>query len=168
MTGDPGQAWHALTCTEAPSGEIWLGAAADAAARPSAQAPAAPACAPAVSADGAGAPWAAHTISHLGALNGQPHPAAGVSTARAWFPLHSGGINDTLAWAEVSIRPLAPGEPHDEESTIAAPGLDLALQQSVRQTLAGARHFDGKGRKPPEHFSKRIHLNEKGQLSCPF
>ncbi len=127
VTGDPGQAWHALTRSEAPSGDIWLGAAADTAA----------------SADGA--PWAAHTISHLGALSGQPHPAAGVSAARAWFPLHSGGINDTLAWAEVSIRPLAPGEPHDEESTIAAPGLDLALQQSVRQTLAGARHFDGKG-----------------------
>jgi hypothetical protein len=85
-----------------------------------------------------------HTITHLGALHGHADPAAAVSSARAWFPLHSGGINDSLDWIEVSVHPLdSPGA--DEEDTIAAPGLDLAAQAEVRQTLAAARHFDGKG-----------------------
>ncbi len=85
-----------------------------------------------------------HTISHLGALHGHADPSAAVSSARAWFPLHSGGINDSLDWVEVSVHPLdAAGA--DEEDTIAAPGLDLAAQTMVRQTLAAARHFDGKG-----------------------
>ncbi|WP_342114956.1 hypothetical protein [Pseudoduganella sp. OTU4001] len=85
------------------------------------------------------------TISHLGELTGQPHPRGGLSSARAWFPLHSGGINDALSWVEVSVRPLQASGQHDEESSIAAPALDLAMQQSVRQTVAGARHYDGKG-----------------------
>jgi hypothetical protein len=151
VTGDPEKAWQAIARAGAASGEIWLGAMPKPAARAGAHsatgATGDAAIHPAASDDGAAAPWAAHTISHLGTLSGQPHPAAGVSSARTWFPLHSGGINDTLAWVEVSVRPLDPsGEPqHDEEATIAAPGLDLAVQQSVRQALAGARHFDGKG-----------------------
>ncbi|MRW88774.1 hypothetical protein GJ699_02105 [Duganella sp. FT80W] len=83
-------------------------------------------------------------ITHLGALSGHADPSAAVSTVRAWFPLHSGGINDTLGWLEVSVFPLqAPATA--EEDSIAAPGLDLAAQQEIRQTLVAARHFDGKG-----------------------
>lgn len=123
VTGDPAQAWRLLGAAAA-AGETWLGAANDSAPDEA---------------------WAAHAISHLGELTGHAHPRAGIASARAWFPLHSGGINDTLAWVEVSIRPLPPDAAHDEESTIAAPMLDLAMQQSVRQTLSGARHFDGKG-----------------------
>jgi hypothetical protein len=85
-------------------------------------------------------------ISHLGGLRGQADPAASVSSARAWFPLHSGGLNDSLGWVEVSVRPLAPGhEPCEEEDSIAVPGLDAAEQLAVRQALAGARHFDARG-----------------------
>ena len=83
-------------------------------------------------------------ISHLGALSGHADPSAAVSSARAWFPLHSGGINDTLSWVEVSVYPLE-GPGVDEESTIAAPGLDLTVLNTLRQTLSAARHFDGKG-----------------------
>jgi hypothetical protein len=83
-------------------------------------------------------------IAHLGALSGHADLSAAVSTVRTWFPLHSGGINDTLGWLEVSVFPLdAPAA--SEEDSISAPGLDLAAQQEVRQTLAAARHFDGKG-----------------------
>jgi len=81
-------------------------------------------------------------LRHLGALSGQPDVSASVSSARAWFPLHSGGINDSLCWVEVSVYPLAAGEAPDDEA-IAAPGLDSARQHAVRQALAGARHFDG-------------------------
>lgn len=98
-------------------------------------------------------------ITHLGALSGHADPSASVSTVRTWFPLHSGGINDTLGWVEVSVFPIESDAPaaeqsanathtaaaNPEEDTIAAPGLDLTVQQEVRQTLAGARHFDGKG-----------------------
>ena len=77
---------------------------------------------------------------HIGAFSGQPDVAACVSRARAWFPLHSGGINDSLGWVEVSVYPLADAV---EEDAIAAPGLDSARQAAVRQALAGARHFDG-------------------------
>ena len=81
-------------------------------------------------------------LHHLGAFSGQPDVAASVSSARAWFPLHSGGINDALCWVEVSVYPLTEGEALDEEA-IAAPGLDGVRQQAVRQVLTGARHFDG-------------------------
>ena len=81
-------------------------------------------------------------LHHLGALTGQPDVAASVSSARAWFPLHSGGINDSLCWVEVSVYPLEAGEDANEEA-IAAPGLDGARQHAVRQALLGARHFDG-------------------------
>ena len=99
-------------------------------------------------------------ITHLGALTGHADPSAAVSTVRAWFPIHSGGVHDELAWVEVSVFPINAGaaqpasgaadathvaSAHGEEDTIAAPGLDLAAQQEIRQTLAGARHFDGKG-----------------------
>lgn len=98
-------------------------------------------------------------VTHLGALTGHADPSAAVSTVRAWFPLHSGGVNDELAWVEVSVFPIdaapAAGDvsanathtaaANSEEDTIAAPGLDLGAQQDIRQTLAGARHFDGKG-----------------------
>lgn len=82
-------------------------------------------------------------LPHLGALNGHPDPAAGVSRARAWFPLVSGGAGDSLCWVEVSVRP----SPHEdeEEASIAAPGADCALQAKVREVVAGARHFDGRG-----------------------
>ncbi|MFC5481139.1 hypothetical protein [Massilia suwonensis] len=81
-------------------------------------------------------------LQHLGALLGQPDAAASVSSARAWFPLHSGGINDSLCWVEVSVYPLAPGEDVGDEA-IGVPGMDGVRQQAVRQALLGARHFDG-------------------------
>jgi len=83
-------------------------------------------------------------ISHLGALSGHADPSAAVASARAWFPLHSGGINDTLSWVEVSVYPIDSAGA-DEESTITAPGLDLTVLNTLRQTLSAARHFDGKG-----------------------
>lgn len=84
-------------------------------------------------------------LDHLGGLTGHADPSAAVSSARAWFPLHSGGINDSLGWVEVSVHPLeAGGQAVDEEDTIAVPGLDLTVQLAVRQALAGARHFDGR------------------------
>ena len=82
-------------------------------------------------------------LSHLGGLTGHVDPSAAVSSARAWFPLHSGGVNDRLGWVEVSVYPLADGG--EEEDTIAAPGLEPTVLLAVRQTLAGARHFDGRG-----------------------
>ena len=86
-------------------------------------------------------------IGHLGALDGHADLASAVSSVRAWFPLHSGGINDALAWVEVSVFAIEVGAHDDggEEETITAPELDLAAQQDVRQALAGARHFDGHG-----------------------
>jgi hypothetical protein len=84
------------------------------------------------------------SISHLGALSGHTDQSAAVSTVRTWFPLHSGGVNDTLGWLEVSVFPLDASAP-SEEDAIAAPGLDLAAQQELKQTLSAARHFDGKG-----------------------
>jgi hypothetical protein len=86
----------------------------------------------------------AERLAHLGMLAGQPDPGAAVSSARAWFPLHSGGINDSLCWVEVSVYPLA-RDSGDEEDAIAVPGLDLTQQLAVRQALAGARHFDARG-----------------------
>jgi hypothetical protein len=83
-------------------------------------------------------------LAHLGLLTGQPDAAAAVASARAWFPLHSGGINDSLCWVEVSVYPLT-REGGDEEDTIAVPGLDLTQQLAVRRALAGARHFDARG-----------------------
>jgi hypothetical protein len=80
-------------------------------------------------------------LAWLGQLTGQPDTACAVSSARAWFPLHSGGINDSLCWVEVSVYPLVAGEPEDEDM-IAVPGLDLTQQLTVRQALTGARHFD--------------------------
>jgi hypothetical protein len=81
-------------------------------------------------------------LQHLGALSGQPDAAASVSSARAWFPLHSGGINDALGWVEVSVYPLDAGG-SNEEQAIAAPGVDGVRQEALRQVLLGARHFDG-------------------------
>jgi hypothetical protein len=83
-------------------------------------------------------------LAYLGMLTGQPDAAAAVSSARAWFPLHSGGINDSLCWVEVSVYPLdaSSREGGEEEDTIAVPGLDLTQQLAVRRALAGARHFD--------------------------
>lgn len=84
-------------------------------------------------------------LSHLGQLDGHPDPGARVSSARAWFPLH-GGADDALGWVEVSVHPLAPDAARvDEEQTIVVPGADAARQLAVRQALAGARHFDGRG-----------------------
>lgn len=84
-------------------------------------------------------------LPHLGALAGHTDPAAATSTARAWFPLHSGGIHDSLAWVEVSVAPLPPqARGWDEEETISAPELNAAGQLAIRQALAAARHFDGR------------------------
>jgi hypothetical protein len=85
----------------------------------------------------------AEGLTHLGGLTGQGDSAASVASARAWFPLHSGGVNDSLCWVDVSVHPLtcAAGE---EEDSIAVPGAGLALQAAVRHALAGARHFDGR------------------------
>jgi hypothetical protein len=88
-------------------------------------------------------------LPHLGLLGGHADPAAAVSTARAWFPLHS-GEDGGMGWVEVSVHPLARhagriGEDGpDEEQTIAAPDQDAARQLAVRQVLCGARHFDGR------------------------
>jgi hypothetical protein len=83
-------------------------------------------------------------LAHLGQLSGHPDPAAAVSTARAWFPLHAGGAADSLCWVEVGVFPLSAAL-EDEEQAIAVPGQDAARQLAVRQALAGARHFDGRG-----------------------
>jgi hypothetical protein len=116
--------------------------------------------------DAAGAP--AHALlggpdglAHLGMLTGQPDQAGAVSSARAWFPLHSGGINDSLCWVEVSVYPLAQ-EAGEEDDAIATPGLDLTQQLAVRQALAGARHFDGRGLgrwRSVVRFGQRFHGN---------
>ena len=82
-------------------------------------------------------------LAHRGSLTGQPDSAASVGSARAWFPLHSGGDADSLCWVEVNVYPLA--SPVEEEDSIAVAGVDLTLQLAVRQALAGARHFDGRG-----------------------
>ena len=85
-------------------------------------------------------------LPHLGLLSGHADPSAAVSTARAWFPLHSGEAG-SLAWVEVSVHPLAGHggqEMPEEEQTIAAPDQDAARQLAVRQVLAGARHYDGR------------------------
>ena len=88
-------------------------------------------------------------LPHLGLLSGHADPAAAVSTARAWFPLHS-GADGGMGRVEVSVHPLArhagqAGEDAlDEEQTIAAPDQDAARQLAVRQVLCGARHFDGR------------------------
>jgi hypothetical protein len=79
-------------------------------------------------------------IGHLGALTGQPDVAHVVSSACAWFPLHSGGINDSLCQVEVSVFPLQDGDADDD--AIAVPGLDAARQLAVRQALLGARDVD--------------------------
>ena len=83
-------------------------------------------------------------LPHLGALNGHPDPAVGVSSARAWFPLVSGGADDGLAWVEVNVRP-AQADGDYEESRIVVPGVDAALQARVRGVLVAARHHDGRG-----------------------
>ena len=80
-------------------------------------------------------------LPHLGALNGQPDPAAAVSSARAWFPMHSGGAGDSLGWVEVSVRPAA----GQDEDAVTAPGFDPVRQAAIAATLTAARHFDGRG-----------------------
>ncbi|KQQ89275.1 hypothetical protein [Massilia sp. Leaf139] len=103
----------------------------------------------------AGGPGLLH---HLGALSGQPDAAASVSSARAWFPLHSGGIHDTLSWVEVAVYPLGAQAVLDEEA-IAAPGIDGVRQQSLRQVLLGARHFDGE---PPGRWRTTVRFGHEG------
>ena len=83
-------------------------------------------------------------MPHLGALTGQPDPGAATASARAWFPLHSGGDHDDLGWVEVSVRPLA-GAMDADDDAISVPDLDALRQGQVRAVLAGARHFDGRG-----------------------
>ncbi len=89
------------------------------------------------------------SISHLGGLHGHPDPAALVSSSRCWFPMHSGGVHDSLNWVEVCVHPLqSPAQtvaPDTEESTITVVGLPLTRQLVVRQVLAAARQFDPKG-----------------------
>jgi hypothetical protein len=83
-------------------------------------------------------------LPHLGALTGQPDPVAATASARAWFPLHSGGDHDDLCWVDVSVRPLA-GALDADDDAISVPDLDALRQGQVRAVLAGARHFDGRG-----------------------
>jgi hypothetical protein len=97
------------------------------------------------SGDDACADACADYLPHLGALTGHADPSAAVSSVRAWFPLHSGGINDSLAWVDVAVFPRDAGEHGEEEESIAVPGVDAVLQAAVRAALAGARHFDGRG-----------------------
>ena len=89
----------------------------------------------------------ADALAHLGALNGQPDPGAGVSSARAWFPMHSGGEHDGLGWVEVSVRPLAQAGRDEQaaEDPVSVPDVDAVRQAQVAAVLAGARHFDGRG-----------------------
>jgi hypothetical protein len=89
-------------------------------------------------------------LPHLGMLAGRADPGAAVSTARAWFPLHSGDAGG-LGWVEVSVHPLARAPDQvggqaglEEEQTIDAPDQDAARQLAVRQVLCGARHYDGR------------------------
>jgi hypothetical protein len=85
-------------------------------------------------------------LAHLGMLTGRPDQGAAVSSARCWFPLHSGGINDSLCWVEVSVYPLDAGTGAvEEEDSIAVPGLDMLGQTAVRQALAASRRFDARG-----------------------
>jgi len=85
-------------------------------------------------------------IGHLGALHGHADLADCVASVRSWFPLYCGGSHDSLAWLEVSVFPLAAGTVQaSEEDSIAAPQLDPARLQALRQTLCAARHFDGHG-----------------------
>ncbi|MBD8631980.1 hypothetical protein IFT74_11435 [Oxalobacteraceae sp. CFBP 8755] len=83
-------------------------------------------------------------LPHLGALTGQPDPGAATASARAWFPLHSGGDHDDLGWVDVSVRPLA-GAMETDDDAISVPDLDALRQGQARAVLAGARHFDGRG-----------------------
>ena len=92
----------------------------------------------------------AGALAHLGMLTGRPDQAQAVSSARAWFPLHSGGINDSLCWVEVSVYPHDGadgklGESGEEEDSIAVPDLDLLGQNAVKTALAAARRFDAHG-----------------------
>jgi hypothetical protein len=82
-------------------------------------------------------------LPHLNALVGHPDPSAAVSSARAWFPLHSGGADDSMGWVEVNVYPAGMA-PADDEAATSVPGLDLAGQHAVRAVLAGARHFDAR------------------------
>ena len=84
-------------------------------------------------------------LPHLGALTGHADPGAAVSLVRTWFPLHSGGGNDSLAWVEVAVFPRNAADEADEEASIAVAGVDAVLQAAVRAALTGARHFDGRG-----------------------
>ena len=83
-------------------------------------------------------------LRHLGALSGQPDAADAVSSARAWFPLHSGGEHDGLGWVEVSVRPLARAG-RDDDDPVSVPDVDAVRQAQVAAVLAGSRHFDGRG-----------------------
>lgn len=83
-------------------------------------------------------------LPHLGALGGQPDPGAGISSARAWFPMHSGGEHDGLGWVEVSVRPLE-RDGQVEDDPVSVPDVDAVRQAQVAAVLAGARHFDGRG-----------------------
>ncbi|MEM8514154.1 hypothetical protein RCH14_003491 [Massilia sp. MP_M2] len=87
-------------------------------------------------------------LPHLGALTGQPDPGAATASARAWFPLYSGGEHDGLGWVEVSVRPLAgaaASATDTDDDAVSVPDLDALRQGQVRAVLAGARHFDGRG-----------------------
>jgi hypothetical protein len=95
-------------------------------------------------------------LRHLGALTGQPDVADAVSSARAWFPLHSGGINDSLCWVDVSVYPLAALHAGDDDA-IAVPGLDLTRQLAVRQALLGSRDFD---RCPPQRWRTTVRFGQ--------
>lgn len=82
-------------------------------------------------------------LAFLGALSGQPDSSASVSSSRAWFPLYSGAVHDSLAYVEVSVFPLE-REAGEEDDSISAASVDVTMLQAIRRVLVGARHFDGR------------------------
>src|SRR5450830_1477001 len=78
-------------------------------------------------------------LAHLGMLTGRPDQGAAVSSARCWFPLHSGAIERIDAHLDPAQAVV------EEEDSIAVPGLDMLGQAAVRQALAASRLFDARG-----------------------
>ncbi len=83
-----------------------------------------------------------HTLSHLGSLSGQPDPGSQVQSAKVWFPLVSGqAALDCLAWVEVSVLPVAPGQQH--EANLVCTGSHPPKRLStLTEVITQSRGFD--------------------------